>query len=46
MGQMYLVFNKALIVSCSNDIYFFKMEHSVETDEREFKCYQSIMKVG
>lgn len=36
LGQMYLIFNKALIVSCSSDILFFKIEHSVETDNREF----------
>ena len=46
MGEMYLIFNKALIVSCSNDIYFFKIEHSLETDEREWQVYQSILKVG
>ena len=43
---MYLIFNKALIVSCSSDILFFKIEHSVETDNREFQVYQSIRNVG
>ena len=43
---MYLIFNKSLVVSCSSDIHFFKIEYSVETDDREFQIYQSIRKVG
>lgn len=28
MGQMYLIFNKALLISCSTDVLFFKLEYN------------------
>jgi len=36
MGQMYLIFNKALIVSCSNDVHFFRIVDNEEDGTREF----------
>lgn len=46
MGQMYLIFNKALVVSCSNVILFFQIEEDPETGHKEWKQYECIKQRG
>lgn len=37
LGQMYLVFNTALVARSSSDILFFKIEKNIDTEKREWK---------
>ena len=39
LGQMYLVYNTALIARSSSDILFFKIEYDPDTDERLWQQY-------
>lgn len=40
LGQMYLIFDTALIARSSSDILFFKIEKDEETGKREWKQYR------
>jgi len=42
LGQMYLVYNKALITRSSSDIFFFKLEFDDSANRRFWKCYHTI----
>lgn len=42
LGQMYLIFYNALIVSCSNDIIFFRIEIDEDSGERVWTPYQTL----
>lgn len=42
LGQMYLVYNTALIARSSSDILFFKIEKDEETEERKWKQYKML----
>ena len=42
LGQMYLVYNSALIARSSSDILFFKIEVDEDTEERKWKQYDII----
>jgi len=46
LGQMYLVYNKALITRSSSNIYFFKLEEDENTGDRKWKLYHTINKRG
>lgn len=42
LGQMYLVYNNALVARSSGDILFFKIFKNEETGERKWDLYHSI----
>jgi hypothetical protein len=42
LGQMYLVYNSALIARSSSDILFFKIEVDKDTEERKWEQYDVI----
>jgi len=42
LGEMYLVYNKALMARSSSDILCFKIEEDMDTGERSWKHYHTI----
>ena len=42
LGAMYLVYEDALVVRCSSQILFFKLELDQFTGESEWECYHTI----
>ena len=46
LGQMYLVYNSALMVKSSSDILMFKIEKDEETEEDHWTLYKSIESLG
>lgn len=43
---MYLIFNKALVVSASSEMHLFKIEEDPDTEERNWVQYQTIKQRG
>ena len=46
LGQMYLIYNQALVVRSSSTINFFKIEVEELTDKRRWKHYDTIYERG
>lgn len=46
LGQMYLVYNSALIARSSSDILFFKIEVDEDTEERVWRQYHMLERRG
>ena len=46
LGQMYLVYNEALIARSSSDILFFKLEFDEQSETRKWKLYNKIQARG
>ena len=46
LGQMYLVYNSALIARSSSDILFFKIEIDEDTEERVWRQYHMLERRG
>ena len=46
LGQMYLVYNQALIARSSSDILFFKLEFDEQSETRKWKIYNKIQARG
>ena len=42
LGAMFLVYEDALVVRCSSQILFFKLELDEFTGESEWECYHKI----
>jgi len=42
LGQMYLIYNQALIARSSSDILFFKLQYDEASETRKWKMYNKI----
>lgn len=42
LGQMFLIYNTALVARSSSDILFFKIEVDEETEERKWQQYEML----